>query len=40
MAKNLASIAVIEKIGMKAEENADLYNCQGLKSYSIEATNV
>lgn len=38
MPENLASIAIIKKLGMKVEENVDLYHCQGLKNYSIETT--
>lgn len=40
MPENLASIAIIKKLGMTVEDNVDLYNHPGLKHYSIEASKI
>lgn len=37
MAENIGSKTVLSKIGMTPENDVDLYNCEGLINYSIEA---
>ncbi len=37
MADNIGSKMVLSKIGMVPESDVDLYNCEGLENYSIEA---
>ncbi|UTW00786.1 GNAT family N-acetyltransferase [Marinomonas rhizomae] len=37
MVDNVASKAVLKKLGMTPEKNVDLYNCEGLDNYSLEA---
>jgi len=39
MEDNVGSKAVLKKIGMVSEKNVDLYNCEGLASYSPETPN-
>lgn len=36
MAENEGSKAVLKKIGMKPEKGVNLYNCEGLESFSVE----
>lgn len=37
MADNIGSKTILSKIGMTPESGIDLYNCEGLENYSIEA---
>ncbi|WP_219702869.1 GNAT family N-acetyltransferase [Marinomonas lutimaris] len=37
MVDNVGSKAVLKKLGMTPEKNVDLYNCEGLDNYSLEA---
>jgi len=39
MIDNVGSKTVLKKIGMVPEKNVDLYNCEGLVNYSLEAPN-